>query len=71
MKNSNKRNYNDHKLTIYFNKDETMQRIQHVYDKYVEKYDGLATTKNRFIAALLVEGIAHFAKDNSIAWEVA
>jgi len=59
------------KLTIYFSKDDTLEKICGAYDGYVQKYDGLACSRNRFIANLLVAGIRHFAKDNSIAWDLA
>jgi len=58
------------KLTIYFNKSETLKILSEAYQAYVKKYDGLATTKNRFLGALLVEGINKYMKDNSIAWVV-
>ncbi len=59
------------KLTVYFSKDDTLQKISEVYEGYVKKYDGLACSRNRFIASLLVAGIRHFAEDNSIAWDLA
>ena len=58
------------KLTIYFSKAETLKMLNEAYDKYLDKYDGLATTKNRFLGALLIEGINHYMQDNSIAWVV-
>tara|TARA_Y100001972_G_scaffold126926_1_gene182127 strand:- start:861 stop:1073 length:213 start_codon:yes stop_codon:yes gene_type:complete len=68
--NKERKDYNKKKLTIYFNSLQSIKKIEKIYDKYVDKYDGLATTKNRFITALLMAGIEHYAKDNSIAWEV-
>ncbi len=59
------------KLTVYFSKDDTLQKISEVYEGYVKKYDGLACSRNRFIASLLVAGIRHFAEDNSIAGDLA
>ena len=62
---------NQHRLTLYFSNEETASQLDQAYDAYVAKYKGLATTKNRFLTALLIEGITHYAKDNSIAWMVA
>ena len=59
------------KLTIYFTHPETMKNIDKAYSEYLDKYQGLATTRNRFITALLIEGIDHYVKDNAIAWGVA
>jgi hypothetical protein len=58
------------KLTIYFSNSEAIEKLTKAYEAYVRKYDGLATTKNRFLGALLLEGITHYMKDNSIAWVV-
>ena len=62
---------NQQRLTLYFSNEETSIQLDEAYAAYVAKYQGLATTKNRFLTALLIEGITHYAKDNSIAWMVA
>ena len=64
------KNKEPQKLTIYFSKPETLRVLSEAYDAYVGEYDGLATTKNRFLGALLIEGINTYMQDNSIAWVV-
>ena len=56
------------KLTIYFGREDAVERLEEAYKAYQDAYKGLAVSRNRFYGALIVEGIESYMKDNSIGW---
>ena len=56
------------KLTIYFGREDAIERFEEAYKAYEGAYKGLAVSRNRFYGALIVEGIEAYMKDHSIGW---